>query len=143
MTVEQAVLKVIIEHVSRGEKKIRNCLIETAHPQHNLSGRARLRGLRGRGLVRYKFHDEDNTYEIYSTLQELEDAWKILTGKIPFIKNAIIKKDLIRQDGQDKKEVNFKKEESLTVFDIDEDERLEMLVAIKQFREGLHKKING
>lgn len=133
MTVEQAVLKVIIEHVSRGEMRIKNCLIETAHPQHSLSGRARLRGLRGRGLVQYKFHDTDNTYEIFSTIQELEDAWKVLTGKMSSVIHAGIKPAA---------HPSIKKEESLTVFNIDEDERLEMLVAIKQFREELNKKVN-
>ncbi len=146
MTVEQAVLKVIIDHVVRGERRIKNCLIETAHPQHNLSGRARLRGLRGRGLVKYKFCDEDNTYEIYSTLQELEDAWQVLTGKLTSIivsgtkpVTPIVQKKEISQTVPYQ---SIKKDENLTVFDIDEGERLEMLVAIKQFREELNKKAN-
>lgn len=80
MTVEQAVMRVIISHVERGERRIPNHLIEHAHPKHQMSGRARLRGLRQKGYVTYASR-KDNTYEILSDLQSLYQAWKELTGR--------------------------------------------------------------
>ena len=140
MTVEQAVLRVLIDHVSKGEKRVKNYLIESAHPQHYLSGRARLRGLRKRGLVSYKFCEEDNTYLIYSTLKELEDAWEILTGKM----SSVIRTGLKPVAPAIQKTALapiIKKKENLTVDDLNENERQEMLTEIRQFREQLNQRV--
>lgn len=79
MTVIQAVLQIVIEHVARGERYIKNHLIEAAHPEHQLSGRARIRELRLKGFLDYRVHD-DNTYEVLTSLQDLHAAWRRLTG---------------------------------------------------------------
>lgn len=74
MTVEQAVIDLIIRYVANGVTSIPIHEIEQAHPKHQLSGRARLRGLRLRGLVAYHHNDKTNTYVIESSLGQLEHA---------------------------------------------------------------------
>lgn len=74
MTVEQAVIDLIIKYVSNGIRSIPIHEVEQAHPKHQLSGRARLRGLRLRGLVAYHHNDKTNTYVIESSLGQLEHA---------------------------------------------------------------------
>ena len=81
MTVEQAVLGVLISYLSRGIKRVPVFEVEQAHEKHRLSGRARLRGLRVKGLVSYKYCSDDNTYEILSSLNDLHESWRKLTGK--------------------------------------------------------------
>lgn len=79
MTVIQAVLQVVIDHVAQGERCIKNHLVESAHPAHQMSGRARLRELRLKGFLDYRVRD-DNTYEILTSLEDLHRAWNRLTG---------------------------------------------------------------
>ena len=67
MTVEQAVLRVIIDHYP----SVKNALIQTAHPKHQLSGLTRLRGLKDKGIVSYQFDIETNEYYIFTPLNEL------------------------------------------------------------------------
>lgn len=81
MTVEQAVMDVIIEHVGRGVTCIPIHAIEAAHPTYQLSGRARMRGLRSRGFVQYRYAEQTNTYVIDSSLQRLMEARRQLGEK--------------------------------------------------------------
>ena len=140
MTVEQAVMRAIIECVKRGEQKIKISEVECAHPIHQLSGRVRLRELRKRGLVDYKYHEEDNTYLIYSTLTELENSWEVLIGKKSLMnRNNVsaqpaavhIQKSVPAQSTQ------VKKDKEMTVDVLSDSERAEMLDNIRKFREQL------
>lgn len=70
MTVEQAVLSVLIEHYP----SVKNALIQTAHPAHQLSGLTRLRGLKKKGIVNYTFDAETNEYYILTPLENLVRA---------------------------------------------------------------------
>ncbi len=81
MTVEQAVLGLIISYLERGMKRVPVWQVEQAHEAHQLSGRARIRGLRNKGLVEYKYCADDNTYEIMSSLSDLHEAWQKVGGK--------------------------------------------------------------
>lgn len=82
MTVEQAVLDLIIGYVRAGKRCVPIYEVESAHPRHTLSGRARLRGLRLRGFVNYKSHHQDNSYEILSSEAELLEARnKLFNGR--------------------------------------------------------------
>ncbi|MBI3582395.1 MAG: hypothetical protein HY096_00410 [Nitrospinae bacterium] len=141
MTVEQAVMRAIIENVRRGESKIKISEVECAHPIHQLSGRVRLRELRKRGLVDYKYHEEDNTYIIYSTLAELENSWDVLIGKKSLKTSSIIKPtghtDVHIQKPALIQQRQIKKDENLTVDDLSGSEREEMLDNIRKFRERL------
>ena len=127
MTVEQAVMRSIIECVKRGEQKIKISEVECAHPIHQLSGRVRLRELRKRGLVEYKYHEEDNTYLIYSTLTELENSWEILIGKKSF-RNISMKHEAAHIQ---------KPAPAQSTDDLSDSERAEMLDNIRKFREQL------
>ena|SRR3989304_1695475 len=138
MTVEQAVMRAIIECVKRGEQKIKISEVECAHPIHQLSGRVRLRELRKRGLVDYKYHEEDNTYLIYSSLTELENSWEVLIGKKSFKKSvnvwpttAPIQKPVPIQSAQ------VKKDKEMTIDVLSDNERAEMLDNIRKFKEQL------
>lgn len=77
-TVEQAVMDVIVERVAQGITAIPIHEIESAHPEHVLSGRARIRGLRSRGLVSYFYDVRSNRYLIESSLEQLEIARRAL-----------------------------------------------------------------
>ena len=79
MTVEQAVLQVVIEYVERGKRDVPNYVVELAHKEHQMSGRARLRGLRKKRLVQYRAHD--NEYEVLTPIEDLKKAWEGLTGR--------------------------------------------------------------
>jgi len=135
MTVEQSVLRAIIECVKRGEHKIKISEVECAHPIHQLSGRVRLRELRKRGLVDYKYHEEDNTYLIYSTLTELENSWEILIGKKSFKNNVRV--ETAAAHIQKPVPVQLKKDKEMTLDDLSDSERAEMLDNIRKFREQL------
>ena len=71
MTVDEAVLQVIIDHLEMGIKKVPIHLIEQAHPVHKLSGRTRLRDLRKRGVVNYRYDRQTNCYIILSSLEHI------------------------------------------------------------------------
>jgi len=135
MTVEQSVLRAIIECVKRGEHKIKISEVECAHPIHQLSGRVRLRELRKRGLVDYKYHEEDNTYLIYSTLTELENSWEILIGKKSFKNNVRV--ETAAAHIQKPVPVQLKKDKEMTLDDLSDSERAEMLDDIRKFRKQL------
>jgi len=135
MTVEQAVMRAIIECVKRGEHKIKISEVECAHPIHQLSGRVRLRELRKRGLVDYKYHEEDNTYLIYSTLTELENSWEILIGKKSFKNNVRV--ETAAAHIQKPVPVQLKKDKEMTLDDLSDSERAEMLDNIRKFRKQL------
>ena len=135
MTVEQAVMRAIIECVKRGEHKIKISEVECAHPIHQLSGRVRLRELRKRGLVDYKYHEEDNTYLIYSTLTELENSWEILIGKKSFKNNVRV--ETAAAHIQKPVPVQLKKDKEMTLDDLSDSERAEMLDDIRKFRKQL------
>lgn len=81
-------MHVVIEHVARGERFIKNHLIEAAHPEHQLSGRARLRELRLKGFLDYRVHD-DNTYEVLTKLEDLHVGWRRLTGIGPVVSQHV------------------------------------------------------
>lgn len=74
MKVEEAVLQLIIDYLSRGENKVPIYLVETAHPVHKLSGRARLRALRGKGIVDYRYDRFNQAYEILNSIDEIITA---------------------------------------------------------------------
>ena len=135
MTVEQAVMRALLECVKRGEKKIKIGEIECAHPIHQFSGRVRLRELRKRGLVDYKYHEEDNTYLIYSTLTELENSWEILIGKKSFKNNVRV--ETAAAHIQKPVPVQLKKDKEMTLDDLSDSERAEMLDDIRKFRKQL------
>jgi len=131
-------MRAIIECVKRGEHKIKISEVECAHPIHQLSGRVRLRELRKRGLVDYKYHEEDNTYLIYSSLTELENSWEVLIGKKSFKKSvnvwpttAPIQKPVPIQSAQ------VKKDKEMTIDVLSDNERAEMLDNIRKFKEQL------
>ena len=71
MTVDEEVLQVIIDYLEIGTKKVPIHLVEQAHPIHKLSGRARLRDLRKRGIVNYRYDKHSNCYIILSSLQHI------------------------------------------------------------------------
>lgn len=70
MTVEQAVLGVLINNYPT----VRNHVVQTAHPTYQMSGLARLRGLKQEGIVSYRFDSCDNTYRILTPREELQRA---------------------------------------------------------------------
>src|SRR3990172_8419695 len=138
MTVEQSVLRAIIECVKRGEHKIKISEVECAHPIHQLSGRVRLRELRKRGLVDYKYHEEDNTYLIYSSLTELENSWEVLIGKKSFRNNVRVETAAVHiQKSVPAQSTQVKKDKEMTVDVLSDSERAEMLDNIRKFREQL------
>ena len=137
MTVEQSVLRAIIECVKRGEHKIKISEVECAHPIHQLSGRVRLRELRKKGLVDYKYHEEDNTYLIYSTLTELENSWDILIGKKSFRNNASVEPAATHIQKPAPVQATQVKNKEMTLDDLSDSERAEMLNNIRKFREQL------
>lgn len=67
MTVKEAVLRALIEHYPR----VKNHTVQTAHPEHQLSGLTRLRGLADEGLVRYEYDPRDQAYLILTPLDQL------------------------------------------------------------------------
>lgn len=81
MTVEQAVIEKLIYALRSGKTHVGIHEVEAAHPKFIMSGRARLRGLRLKGLVRYHFDPTTTTYTILSSLDELYRAWGIITKK--------------------------------------------------------------
>lgn len=134
MTVEQAVLNEIIGHVRKGVKRIPIHLIEQAHSEHQLSGRARLRGLRLKGLVSYAYREDDNTYEIFTPLSELERAWDFLKiGNVMIPKSAAsCQPPVTSHQSQKTKD----KEEEMS-----KEEHQRILTEMRAFRSGLGEKV--
>jgi hypothetical protein len=76
MTVKEAVLLVLITYYP----KIKNWRVEQAHQQHKMSGTARLRELRNKYGLEYKFNRRLNEYEIqtpYEKLLEINEIVKV------------------------------------------------------------------
>lgn len=71
MTVEEAVLQLIIDYLESGNRYVPIHLVERAHPVHQLSGRARLRALRQKGIVDYRYDKNTNCYEILSSIEDI------------------------------------------------------------------------
>lgn len=78
MTVEQAVIDVIIGYLETANRYVPISAIEQAHPEHQLSGRARLRGLRQKGFLSYSYDEKRKAYRIFTPLAELYEARRTL-----------------------------------------------------------------
>jgi len=76
MTVKDAVLKVIIAHYPR----VKNNILEQAHPKHLMSGLQRMREIRKQAGAVYPFDRETNTYDFSET--PIEYFKGLLTNKI-------------------------------------------------------------
>jgi len=85
--------------------------------------------------VDYKYHEEDNTYLIYSTLTELENSWEILIGKKSFKNNVRV--ETAAAHIQKPVPVQLKKDKEMTLDDLSDSERAEMLDDIRKFRKQL------
>ncbi len=70
-TVEEAVLDVIINALRSGTTSVKIWDVETAHANYRMSGRARIRGLKQKGLIRYRHDRSDNTYVVETPLRHL------------------------------------------------------------------------
>lgn len=68
MTVKQAVIEIIIAYYPR----VKNIKIERAHPEHPMSGLQRLRELRSKHGIQYRFDNKTNEYIFESPLKDIK-----------------------------------------------------------------------